>query len=360
MSTQQAVAARWGRNLPLLPLLTALAVIAGGLTALAVATPLLDTVVDLCNRPWRDLSHFGQQLGRGFGRVSWAWMPLLVLVATVHYGFAALALRAASGLRLRLPEAVLAQLAAAAANRITPCGLGGAAVNARYLTRRGMAPSGAIGSVSALQLLGPLTDVVVVTGVVLAVPGAISESLHLVAGVGVSAARVADWFRRYAEPTLLVVVEVLALLWLRHRDRPLLPRHRPSLRATIAGTCGHMRLLLRRPRDLAVACVSSGTTTIVLAIGFVISTLSVGGVRSLPVAVMIFTTYLVASAVASAVPLPAAAGSTEAALLAVLLADGVPAVQAVPAVLIFRAVTFWAPAPVGLIAAGVLRRRRIL
>ncbi len=360
MSTQQAVAARWGRNLPLLPLLTALVVIAGGLTALAIVTPVLDTVVDLCNRPWHDLWHYGQQLSRGFGRVSWAWVPLLVLVAAVHYGFAALALRAASGLRLRLPEAVLAQLAAAAANRITPCGLGGAAVNARYLTRRGLAPAGAVGSVSALQLIGPLTDTVVVTGVVLAVPGAVSESLHLVSGIGVSAARLAHLVDRYAEPALLVVVEVLALLWLRRRDRPLLPRHRPSARVTIAGTCGHMRLLLQRPRDLVIACVSSGTTTLVLAVGFVISTLAVGGVRSLPAAVMIFTTYLVASAVASAVPLPAAAGSTEAALLGVLLADGVPAVQAVPSVLIFRAVTFWAPAPAGLIAAGVLRRRQIL
>jgi uncharacterized membrane protein YbhN (UPF0104 family) len=98
----------------------------------------------------------------------------------------------------------------------------------------------------------------------------------------------------------------------------------------------------------------------VLAVGFVISALAAGGVPSVDRALMIFSTYLVVSAVASAVPLPAAAGSTEAALLGVLLADGVPAEHALPAVLLFRAVTFWAPAPIGVLAAGVLRRRRIL
>ena len=49
-------------------------------------------------------------------------------------------------------------------------------------------------------------------------------------------------------------------------------------------------------------------------------------------------------------------GSTEAALVAALAAGGVPPGPALQAVLVFRAVTFWAPVPVGLLACRTLRR----
>ena len=50
----------------------------------------------------------------------------------------------------------------------------------------------------------------------------------------------------------------------------------------------------------------------------------------------------------------------EAALVAVLVTTGLPAGAALSAVLLFRAVTFWAPVPVGLLLAPGLRRCRAL
>lgn len=52
----------------------------------------------------------------------------------------------------------------------------------------------------------------------------------------------------------------------------------------------------------------------------------------------------------------AAAGSTEAALVAALAAGGVLRGPALHAVLVFRAATFWAPVPVGLLVRRTLRQ----
>lgn len=71
----------------------------------------------------------------------------------------------------------------------------------------------------------------------------------------------------------------------------------------------------------------------------------------------LFIGYLIGGAVGTAVPAPAAVGSTEAALVAVLITAHVPAGSALSTVLLFRLITFWAPAVLGLFAIRHLRRR---
>ena len=70
--------------------------------------------------------------------------------------------------------------------------------------------------------------------------------------------------------------------------------------------------------------------------------------------------FMAASAAGSAVPVPAGLGSTEAALVGVLVAAHVPAAHAVEVVLVFRLITFWLPAGVGVIATRHLRKVRAL
>src|ERR1700712_232792 len=86
------------------------------------------------------------------GHPSWQYLPIVISIAGVHYVLAAVAVRAAAGSRsqIRLGEATLVQFVATVANRITPAGLGGAAINVRYLSRRGLTVSGAIGAVASL------------------------------------------------------------------------------------------------------------------------------------------------------------------------------------------------------------------
>ncbi|KAB2375390.1 lysylphosphatidylglycerol synthase domain-containing protein, partial [Actinomadura montaniterrae] len=66
--------------------------------------------------------------------------------------------------------------------------------------------------------------------------------------------------------------------------------------------------------------------------------------------------YLAGATAGAAVPVPGGIGSTEAALVAALAAGGIAPGPALHAVLVFRAVTFWAPVPVGVLACRTLRR----
>jgi uncharacterized membrane protein YbhN (UPF0104 family) len=69
---------------------------------------------------------------------------------------------------------------------------------------------------------------------------------------------------------------------------------------------------------------------------------------------------MIGAAAGSAVPVPAGLGSTETALAAILIEVQVPASHAVEEVLIFRVLTFWLPAAVGVLATRRLNRRRAL
>ncbi|WP_372509158.1 lysylphosphatidylglycerol synthase domain-containing protein [Actinomadura madurae] len=62
------------------------------------------------------------------------------------------------------------------------------------------------------------------------------------------------------------------------------------------------------------------------------------------------------AAAGSAIPTPGGVGSTEAALVAALAALDIDTGAALHAVLLFRAITFWAPVPLGILACRTLRR----
>jgi uncharacterized membrane protein YbhN (UPF0104 family) len=70
--------------------------------------------------------------------------------------------------------------------------------------------------------------------------------------------------------------------------------------------------------------------------------------------------YLVASAVGGATPLPPWLGTTELVLVGALTLAGYSAGSAVLAVVVFRAVTYWLPLPVGIWSASRLRRVALL
>jgi uncharacterized membrane protein YbhN (UPF0104 family) len=118
-----------------------------------------------------------------------------------------------------------------------------------------------------------------------------------------------------------------------------------------------VRALLRRPRALATLLVASGSTTLILGCAFVATTVMVPGPHPAAGIGTLLVAFMLGAAAGSAVPIPAGLGSTEAALVAVLLSVHVPAAQAVEEVLIFRLITFWSPAAVGVLASRYLYRR---
>lgn len=91
---------------------------------------------------------------------TWQMFGALLVISSLHYLAAAAASRAAAGVQLPMRELLAIQLTAAAANRLTPAGLGGAGVIGRFFARRGgLPPTQAVAAVSALAILGAVADV---------------------------------------------------------------------------------------------------------------------------------------------------------------------------------------------------------
>jgi uncharacterized membrane protein YbhN (UPF0104 family) len=303
------------------------------------------------------------RLAGGLRRVPWAALPALVALSALHYVAAALCLRAAAGLRGRLPETVLVQLAAAASNRITPAGLGGAAVNVRYIVRRGHSAPSAVGVLTAIGALGAVADTVLLLAVWLVdrgrgtVPGGAAQ---LIGGRIAAALRIPP-----LSTPVLVALSALAVavagvvLGVAGRVGRLRERLLRLVAAVREGA--HAVLALRaRPAALTLLLTTSAGTTLVMGVAFLVCVHATPGPRTAAGAGTVLLLFLVGSAASSTVPMPAGIGSTEAALVGALLVTGDPVRHALATVLLFRAVTFWAPAPFGVVAARWLRRRRLL
>jgi uncharacterized membrane protein YbhN (UPF0104 family) len=155
-----------------------------------------------------------------------------------------------------------------------------------------------------------------------------------------------------------------------HRDRARAGVHSlPSTRRRPAqesapGRSGALGLVDARRIDasaqrLAVLVTASASTTLLLALGFAI-TAELAPVSPSVSFASLLVGYLIGGAVGSAVPVPAGVGATEAALVAVLVAGRMPLASAISSVLLFRVVTFWAPAVAGLVLARRLRRLAVL
>jgi len=290
--------------------------------------------------------------GAGSLRAGLLVVPALALggFAALHYVASACTLRAASGADLPWREACLSQLSASSANRVTPGGLGGAALNVRYLTRRGVTPLRALGAVAAMPVVGAAADLGVFALVLLAgawAPAGRSSPWSLLAGVAARAGRLLVAHPWVDTAVAALAAAVAALVFRRAR------RHGARGPRELLAELTDLR---RRPRDLAVMAAASAGTTLVLGCAMVATLSFVVGPAVLPRTLPLLTAFLLGAAVGSAVPVPGGVGSTDAALAASLVAAGIHVGQAVQAVLIFRVVTFWAPAALGVLAARHLRR----
>lgn len=267
------------------------------------------------------------------GDARWEFLPPLAVLAALHYVFAGFALRGASGEPLPLRRTTLTQFTAAAANRVTPGGLGAAAVNTRYLVTRGMPLASALVAVAVLQAAGAPADLLLMAGA-LALGGGDHLNPHLLSP-----------FAFLLIPVAVVLLPV-ALRWGRRVVRS------PAVVRALTG----LGDLCRRPADLALTLSCSAGTTLVLAVAFALSVQAVPGtLTSSGDTLPLVTAYLLGAAAGAAIPLPGSMGTTEAALLTALAALGTPTAPALQAVLLFRAITFWAPVPIGLIAYRTLR-----
>lgn len=264
------------------------------------------------------------------------WALAAVGFSLLTYAAATASLLGAIPIRLSFAPALAAQLASSFANRVTPARVGGVATNVRYLQRQGV-PTAVAGTAIGLNAVAGLIMHITLTVAFLLLSssdGGVELPLPSPGTVGFAAA------------FLVVIVAVSMSLPLTRR---LVRAHViPQLRTGVAS----MSAIMHSPARLAALFGGSAAITLAYLLAMIASLQAFGSSVSLPLVGLLFLT---GSAVASAAPTPGGLGATEAALIAALSTIEDASVV-VPAVFLYRAVTFWLPILPGWIALGALRR----
>ncbi|MFB8239384.1 lysylphosphatidylglycerol synthase domain-containing protein [Kitasatospora purpeofusca] len=269
------------------------------------------------------------------------WLSLAVLAAAAGHVAGAMGFVGFVPERLDFRNAVLAQVAGSFVKLVSPGGVGGVALNTRFLQRAGIPTAQALSSVGTGQLLGlvlhllQLGAFVYLTGVE---PGGSElDALPAVVG-GLAVAGV-----------LLAAVSAVppARRWLAARLRPLTAEVLPR-----------MVELLRNPGRLAVGFTGQLLVSLTLIACLYCCARAVGREPSFASVGVVF---LVGNAAGNAAPTPGGAGFVDSALVTLLeLATSMEEGGALAAVALYRLLTFVLPVLPGWAAFTWLQRRGAL
>ncbi len=238
---------------------------------------------------------------------------------------------------------VMVQYAGSFVRIAAPAGLGSLAINTRFVTRQGVSTSLALSAVGLTQLVGFLVHV----------------PLLLVCAylTGTS-----YWTGFTPSPTVVVIsiagTAVVGVVLLLPRLRHALgARIRPYLR----GVLPRLLDMLQSPSSLLLGFGGTLLITAAFVLCLQSSVLAFADPGASVSLVAVAVVFLAGNAIGSAAPTPGGLGAVEAALIGGLTTvAGVPAAVALPAVLLFRLLTFWLPVLPGWGAFSYLQRREAI
>ncbi|WP_017607858.1 lysylphosphatidylglycerol synthase domain-containing protein [Nocardiopsis xinjiangensis] len=272
-----------------------------------------------------------------------SWSVAALVMATVCMVAAAMVLIGFVPLRLPWWRTLLVQYAASFVRIAAPAGLGSIAINSRFVVKAGASTSLALSAVGLSQAVGFLVHV----------------PLLLVCAylTGTS-----YWTGFTPSPTVVLVclaatAAIGAVLLQPRMRRAVGERVRPYL----SGILPRLLDTLQSPGGLVLGLGG----TLLLTIGFVLclhfSVLAFTHPGEEVSLVAVAVVFLAGNAVGSTAPTPGGLGAVEAALIGGLTAVvGVPAAVALPAVLLFRLLTFWLPVLPGWAAFSYLQRKEAI
>jgi undecaprenyl-diphosphatase len=268
---------------------------------------------------------------------SWPWVLAATGFSFATYAAATVSLLGAIPSRLRYWPALTAQIASSFANRITPAKVGGIATNVRYFQRQGVPAAVSVTAVGLNALAGVSVHVTLTLCFLLLASGnegsgglAVPSSGAIVLGLAAIGLAVAGCVAVPATRRLVVMRGV------------------PQLRSG----WGSLKAVAQDPGRLGLLLGGSASITLFYMGAMVASLEAFGSTAALPTAGLLFLT---GTAVANAAPTPGGLGAAEAALIAALATIEESAVV-VPAVFLYRLVTFWLPILPGWLALTYLRR----
>ena len=275
-----------------------------------------------------------QQVSTAVSQANVWWMLAALVFSVATYVGAGLTLVAFSPERLSLWRSTEVHLASAVISLVAPAGVGGAAINLRFLNRKGVPTAVGVATVALVQVVQFIVTVVLL--VVLAAMTGQSTGLTLPSG----------WVLVAAGAVVVVAAAVLTI-----------PKARTWVWAKIEPTYRQVwpRLVwvMSNPMRLALGVGGALTLSLSYILSFSASLWAFG--YTVPFAVLAIT-YLASNTVGSIVPSPGGIGPVELALTAGLVAAGVPYGVALSTAIVYRLVTFWIPIPVGWLSLQRLQK----
>ena len=275
-----------------------------------------------------------QQVSAAVSQANIWWMLAALIFSVATYVGAGLTLVAFSPERLSLWRSTEVHLASAVVSLVAPAGVGGAAINLRFLNRKGVPTAVGVATVALVQVVQFIVTVVLL--VVLAAMTGQSTGLTLPSG----------WVLVAAGAIVVVAAVILVI-----------PQARTWAWAKIEPTYRQVwpRLVwvMSNPMRLALGVGGALMLSLSYILSFSASLWSFG--YTVPFAVLAIT-YLASNTVGSIVPSPGGIGPVELALTAGLVAAGVPYGVALSTAIVYRLVTFWIPIPVGWLSLQRLQK----
>jgi uncharacterized membrane protein YbhN (UPF0104 family) len=276
------------------------------------------------------------------GNADTGWLAVACLAAFLTWVASATAQQGA--VVERLPPGVLlaTQFAASAANHVLPAGVGGNAVNLRFLMRRGLTPTRALAALAVRACAAVAGRITLLLTVLALFPGALH--LHRLTGGAP---------RLPVHPLLICLVAALVLAAALVLTR-CVRRLRDRVRDVFGSVVRDLRVLHHNRARVAalwggsLAFPAMHTAVVVAVVRAVHAPVPVSGA---------VVAYLFASTAAGWMPTPAGLGSLDAALALALVSAGASGVTATSAVLGYRLVTTWLPLVPGVLVLALLVRR---
>lgn len=253
------------------------------------------------------------------------WLAAAVVASMATYAMASLTVIGSTARHLPWHRALIVQIASTVLNRITPKGIGTAAMTERYLEKNGCGRAEAIAAVSIIYATGAMTHVSLLVAVFLLVEPAPQGMLAL-------------------SPQQIALSITIATLGL--ASLVTIPRlRRPVLRWAVELRSG-LRLTAAHPLKLLQLFGGSVGITICFALALYCSMMGLD--VTLPFGTIVLI-YLGSGVAGLASPAPGG-----------LTAAGVPAGQAISGVLVYRLASFWFPILPGLIALRYVTRHKMI
>lgn len=245
------------------------------------------------------------------------------------------------------------QMAGTFVNHVLPAGVGGMAVNARFMTRHGIPQAAAVGAIAINLAAGALTHTALLAAALLLAPSALTTAFSQ----GGSLAAGLTAHLRGGWPVVGAVVAALLAVVLARRMAPGL---RQRLRDAAAEARAQLTVLGRvlcTPARATQLWLGSIAVPILHCLTLYAVLRSLGG--TVPV-LEVSVAYLIASSLSALLPSPGGFGALDVALVAALVAVGTPTAVAFATVLAYRLLTVWIPLLPGAVVFATLLRRRLI